>query len=351
MTLTNRRRPGGTIATLALALATAFAPAGGAEARQVLFSREVAGGEVAYRYSFNDADGRLRTLSFAIDEAQVQRGHREYRPIDSPEVAASLKRRVERSLEEYVRPLGGSITVEVRRKRGSLSVHYEVKLPPNRAVPAVEAEVERRAESAMAETYATYFNVREANGTEVRPDFARIVQRYVEIMRPVADAIAAETSSERERIAVALAFVQTVPYAVLERRSQRGFVMPTAFLDLNRGDCDVKSVALAAILMSLVPDRSLVLVLPPEHALLAIDVPSEGDEAKLVVDGRSYVLLEPTGPALWPIGRVAAETGKKMAGTTSEVIALPRPVPEPVRPARKPLREAGPGQGSNVTAN
>lgn len=346
------RRPGGWIAPMALALAVALSvPASDAAARQLLFSRQVADGGVQYRYSFNDAEGQVRTLKFTLDEALVQRGHREYRPIDSPEVAASLKRRVTSSIEEYIRPLGGSITVDVQRKRGSLSVHYEVKLPPNRAVPAVEAEVERRAESAMAETYANYFNVRDPKGTEVRPDFARIVQRYVEVLKPIADGIAAETKTDRERIAMALAFVQTIPYAVLERRNQGGFVMPTAFFDLNRGDCDVKSVALAAILMSLVPDRSLVLVLPQEHALLAIDIPSEGDEAKLVVDGRSYVLVEPTGPALWPIGRVAGDTGKKMAGTTSEVIVLPRPAPELTLPARKPVAPGTNDAASKVTAN
>ncbi|MCC7273335.1 MAG: hypothetical protein IT561_11765, partial [Alphaproteobacteria bacterium] len=132
-------------------------------------------------------------------------------------------------------------------------------------------------------------------------------------------------TDERERIALALAFVQSIPYAVPQGRSQGGFVMPAAFFDINRGDCDVKSAALAAILLTLLPDRSVAMVLPPEHALLAVDIPSAGDEAKIVVDGRSYVLLEPTGPALWPIGRVAEETGRKMAGTTSEVIVLPRP--------------------------
>ncbi|BBK43656.1 hypothetical protein STVA_36760 [Allostella vacuolata] len=296
-----------------------------AGAKQLGFARQVDKGNVDYAYRFNDAEGREQSLRFRLPEAAVSRGHREYRPIDSPEVANSLKRRVEQTLDEYVRPLGGSITVTVERKKGSLSVHYEVKLPPNRATATVEAEVERRAETATSETYAAFFNVRDATGAEVRPDFARIVPRAVGDLKPVADAIAAQTPDERERIALALAFVQSIPYAVPDRRNQGGFVMPAAFFDLNRGDCDVKSAALAAILMSILPNRSIAMVLPPEHALLAIDIPSAGDEAKIVVNGRSYVLLEPTGPALWPIGRVAEETGRKMAGTRSETVVLPRP--------------------------
>ncbi|MCC7271546.1 MAG: hypothetical protein IT561_02680, partial [Alphaproteobacteria bacterium] len=167
------RRSGGRLAIAAwavLALAAA-----GADARQMSFSRQVDKAVIEYGYSFDDSEGRERTLRFRLTEGAVLRGHREYRPIDSPEVASSLKRRVEQTLDEYVRPLGGTITVTVQRKKGSLSVHYEVKLPPNRATQAVEAEVERRAESATAETYAAYYNVRDANGAEVRPDFARIV--------------------------------------------------------------------------------------------------------------------------------------------------------------------------------
>lgn len=315
--------------------ATLLLIASGADAKQLGFARQLDKGAIEYSYRFYDADGREQALRFRLPEKAVVRGHREYRPIDSPEVASSLKRRVAQSIEAYVRPLGGTIEVTVERSKGSLSVHYEVKLPPNRATPAVEAEVERRAESATSETYAAYFNVRDASGVEVRPDFARIVPRAVADLRPVADAIAAQTDDERERIALALAFVQSVPYAVPDRRSQGGFVMPAAFFDLNRGDCDVKSAALAAILMSLLPDRSIAMVLPPEHALLAVDIPSAGDEAKIVVNGRSYVLLEPTGPALWPIGRVAEETGQKMSGTTSETVVLPRPPAEEAQSRRK----------------
>ncbi|MGE0716508.1 MAG: hypothetical protein AB7P02_13795 [Alphaproteobacteria bacterium] len=306
-----------------------------AAARQLAFSRQVEKAAIEYGYRFNDAEGRDRALRFRLAEGAVLRGHREYRPIDSPEVAASLKRRVEQTLDEYVRPLGGTITVNVQRKKGSLSVHYEVKLPPNRATPAVEAEVERRAESATAETYAAFYNVRDTNASEVRPDFERIVARSAADLKPISDAIAAQTTDERERIALALAFVQSIPYAVPQGRSQGGFVMPAAFFDINRGDCDVKSAALAAILQSLLPQRSIAMVLPPEHALLAIDIPSVEDEAKIVVDGRSYVLLEPTGPALWPIGRVAEETGRKMSGTLSEVIILPRSGDGTSRTARK----------------
>ena len=166
-------RPRGIAAPVLIAalLLSAF----GADAKQLGFARQLDKGAIEYSYRFYDADGREQALRFRLPEMAVVRGHREYRPIDSPEVATTLKRRVAQSIEAYVRPLGGTIEVTVERSKGSLSVHYEVKLPPNRATPAVEAEVERRAESATSETYADFFNVRDASGVEVRPDFARIV--------------------------------------------------------------------------------------------------------------------------------------------------------------------------------
>jgi len=309
------------IAALAAVLALACV-AVSADAKQLVFRRAVGDGWVGFGYEFLDAEGRKRALSFRLADTWIARGHREYRPIDSPEVAAMLRARLSKSLGEFAAPLGGTTKIDVKRSKGAISVLYEVQLPPNRATAANEAEIVRRAESTISGTYRDFFNVRDKKGEQVRPDFERIAPRYARMVKPIAEAIQRQATDERERLALALAFVQSVPYAELAGRSQGGFALPTAFFDLNRGDCDVKTAALSAILMTLLPERAQVIVLPPEHALLGIAIePAEGD-ATMMADGVQYVLLEPTGPALWPVGKLARETAQKLEGIVAETIPI-----------------------------
>jgi hypothetical protein len=105
--------------------------------------------------------------------------------------------------------------------------------------------------------------------------------------------------------------MQAIPYDdLLDARTTGGveFAPPPALLRLNRGDCDSKTVALAAILRSLTPGLGLLFVVLPRHVALAVDLrPAEG-EAAVVYGGRPWLLLEPTGPAVVPPGRVAPTT-------------------------------------------
>ena len=126
-------------------------------------------------------------------------------------------------------------------------------------------------------------------------------------LRPVSDAIALQTQgmAKREAINYALHFLQSIPYSRLKSRDGKGllgFVAPLTLLDLNRGDCDTKSTALAALLRNLFPTLKMKMVLVPGHAFLAIDLPARRGDDTLVVDGHRYVVVEPTGPSLAPVG-------------------------------------------------
>jgi hypothetical protein len=144
-------------------------------------------------------------------------------------------------------------------------------------------------------------------------DYVTATRRYVAPLRPVAAALAAQLAGEnaREQIARALGFVQAIPYDDLtDPRTTGGieFAPPPAMFRLNRGDCDSKTVALAAMLRSLLPRQRLLFVVLPQHVALAVDLePHEGDAA-VTYDGRTWLLLEPTGPAVVAPGQVAPTT-------------------------------------------
>jgi hypothetical protein len=110
----------------------------------------------------------------------------------------------------------------------------------------------------------------------------------------------------------------------LEDTSRQGgdFLPAPALLAQNRGDCDSKSVALAAVLRSYVPSRTLAVVTMPGHAVLAVDLPPEGGERTIRTAGRPLVVLEAAGPHLLPVGEIGSDTERLLAGRDVEVWPL-----------------------------
>jgi hypothetical protein len=146
-------------------------------------------------------------------------------------------------------------------------------------------------------------------------DFAKAVAALQGPMATVARALGATPNlidSDRARIALALTFFQEVPYAVLDDKERSGgdFLPAPALLAQNRGDCDSKAVALAAVLRTYLPGRKLAVVTMPEHAILAVDLPAEPGDQTIRGNGRQYVALEVAGPALLPVGRVGGVSAK-----------------------------------------
>ena len=105
----------------------------------------------------------------------------------------------------------------------------------------------------------------------------------------------------------ALNFLQNIPYDQLVSRytsNGAGFQTPYGLLYNNRGDCDTKSVALAAILRNLFPELRIVMVYVPEHAFVGVHFKPGKKDYALQLGGQPFVLAEPTGPSLAPLGRL-----------------------------------------------
>ena len=105
-----------------------------------------------------------------------------------------------------------------------------------------------------------------------------------------------------------LSFIQNIPYSPLDSRissSGAGFNTPLKLLWENQGDCDSKVTLTASLLRALMPRISMVLVFIDQHAFIGIAIPPNGDEIAIIENGVTYVLAEPTGPALLPLGELA----------------------------------------------
>jgi FixJ family two-component response regulator len=146
------------------------------------------------------------------------------------------------------------------------------------------------------------------------PDYAGIakasmqdISRLARYLRPWLAGL-----SQREAINLLLLLVQSIPYdALQDRASDAGFLPPLSVLAQNRGDCDSKSVLFATLLHKLYPSLPIAMILLEQHALLGIGVPVEKDDMTWHHANRDWVLAEPVGPGLLPLGQAGEEFREK----------------------------------------
>jgi hypothetical protein len=108
-----------------------------------------------------------------------------------------------------------------------------------------------------------------------------------------------------------LSFVQSIPYSTLESRitsSGAGFNPPAKLLWENQGDCDSKMTLTATILRALMPRIAMAMIYIDQHAFIGIAIPAKGNEVSIKYNNVNYLLAEPTGPALYPLGTLAPES-------------------------------------------
>lgn len=115
----------------------------------------------------------------------------------------------------------------------------------------------------------------------------------------------------KKQLDTLLAFIQSIPYNELQTKGQyrgAGFMTPIQVLRNNMGDCDSKATLLAAILLKAKPQLKTAFVYIPEHAFLAIQLPATGDEQTVKIEQQPWLVMDPTGPTIMPVGKVSLNT-------------------------------------------
>jgi len=188
-------------------------------------------------------------------------------------------------------------TVEVTVQGGKLTydVVSSAEIGADRALAGAQAVSERARGAFLLE-----HGYEDANGL-IRPAHARLASEYAARVAPVAEALARPLESDELFASRALAFVQAIPY---ERRSDAGdtYRRPLAVLDGDRGDCDSKAVLYLALMRAHLPSVSTALLYIPGHLYVGLDV--VGDGTRVSLGGRSYLVAEPAGPGMLPLGRL-----------------------------------------------
>lgn len=172
----------------------------------------------------------------------------------------------------------------------------------------------RRAEETWHEAQDVF--ARERGFFEVRkgqwaPDHVADVVEAAPWLGDAARALSQGTRGPRDRAAKVLGLVQGIRY---ERSgpAKDKYRSPLATLGKKKGDCDAKVALYLSLLRASDPSLETAVVYVKGHAFAALALPPKPGDKVMRVDGRSWVVVEPVGPAAMPIGQAGRSSLRKV---------------------------------------
>lgn len=294
-----------------LVIALLFLLCAPAEAQQIDFRRVSRGGEEGLSWRWRDSGKREHTTAFTLTRRDIADAEASFREFSLGGMWADI----EANLRQETAAFGNGARIDIRRQRDRLS--WTASARDAASQQALMQRLSERFDRAQKAYLAHHLRQR-LEGGRILVDFAAATKALQEPMRGLARALGATTGvtdDDRARVALALAFFQQIPYAALGDGDARGndFLPGPALLAQNRGDCDSKAVALAAVLRTYAPWRRLAVVSMPGHAVLGVDLPALPGEQVVRAQARQYVIMEASGPLMAPIGNVDRRTAKYLA--------------------------------------
>ena len=291
-------------------------------AGQLNYRKSYSGHNVQFYYEWQDLFGEKHKVHFNLPLKDMEQGNREFEAYDNHKASAYIYKRMKSRADELSQ---GGMKIDIRQVGNGIKMEAQ-GAPEAQLYTALnelkQLQLDARNDYVKGKLYSF------VNETTVMPDHPRIAARYTRAMRPVAEALAAQVrgKSQREVINHVLSFLQTMPYNQLLSRvtsNGAGYQTPYGLLYENRGDCDTKSVAFAAIMRNLYPNLRMVMVYVPGHAFIGMNIPAQNDDVALRLGGTNFVLAEPVGPSLVPVGMIAPDSAAYLRGRNYSYQEIP----------------------------
>lgn len=291
------------------------------QAQQTDFVSSVRGDWAEFAFAWRDAEGQPQQLKFALPLDDVRLGAREFGKINQTNEQAFVLARMQDYAQQH--SVGGT-RVTVTRQGDTFLIATEG--PDGAALQqhaAALSDMQLQAQQDYLKQH--YYQPDAAAGVPhaYKPDYPALAARYTPALAPLIAAIGVQTAGQPPRAVVnyVMNFLQSIPYDTLQdsqTSNGAGFQTPHGLLARNLGDCDTKSVALAAILRGLYPALPMVMVMTADHALLAVGLPQGGNDYALQLPDGVFVLADATGPGLYPLGSIGDDTRAQLAGKVAQ---------------------------------
>ena len=152
------------------------------------------------------------------------------------------------------------------------------------------------------------------NNNTVEPDKSATIDYYAEsFCKPIAEMLVEVLQEQgkdtrRNRIELAMRFVQDIPYAIPEcpdkNRYCGGVNPPPKLLIDGYGDCDSKAIFFAGIMIYLTDSRDIIFLVQQKHILTAIRTKTKEKSLTYVrYHRKNYLIAETAGPGKRTLGQ------------------------------------------------
>lgn len=281
------------------------------KAEQISFSKHPQDGQYIFNYQWLDHDNKPQSMNFALTKAALFDRFRMLRAYQSEFAQKTIIRAIRKQLREQ--PLEGAQAFFLQQD-GKMIVQVKGLEDENVALAYQKVkEIEQEATTQyFTKNFYQLFTTHDQQ-TGIKINHASIANDSVadfKVLKPIIlETVAIEDI--RKVTNYVLSFVQSIPYSTLESRitsSGAGFNPPAKLLWENQGDCDSKMTLTATILRALMPRIDMTMIYIDQHAFIGIAIPAKAGEMTIAHQGVSYLLGEPTGPALYRLGELAPES-------------------------------------------
>lgn len=291
------------------ALLLFFAPKG--ITQQLSFNKKPVEHGYQFTYQWVDFSGSQQQMSFVLSQEGLFDRFRNFKTHQ----ASYAQRSILRGIKKHFRsnPIPG---VQITYKQNHENFSIEAKGRDQTKIAAAYQEIQR-VETTIVQAYfkesyyQTFTNHDQISAIKV--DHVSVADDSVLDLKPLKPIILEIVSIQNIRKVTnyVLSFIQNIPYNPLESRitsSGAGFNPPLRVLWENQGDCDSKATLTASLLRALMPRIEMVLVFIDGHAFIGINIPATAGEMTIEHEDITYILAEPTGPALLPLGQLDPES-------------------------------------------
>ena len=276
-----------------------------ATAGQLQFDKKEQEQNFLFHYQWIDHQQQAQSISFLLPKEALFERFRQFKAYKTDLAEKYVQRAIRKQLRKE--PLPG---IQVYFRHQHDGTYVDIKGRDTDKVALAYAKVAKLERDYFSQHLSDSFYHRFITHDRIqgiKPDHVRIANISVEDIKPIKQLILEKVSIRniRQVTNYILSFVQSIPYSTLESRmtsSGAGFSPPLKLLWENQGDCDSKLTLAAALLRTLMPRIKMIMVFMDQHAFLGLEIPAIADEITITDDNVTYVLAEPTGPALLKLG-------------------------------------------------
>lgn len=281
------------------------------QAQQLSFSKTQVEQGYAFQYQWLDHTKTTQAISFTLSQEGLFNRFRNFKTYQKSYAQKTILRRIKKEMQRSPIP-GVQVLYRQQQDRFTIEVKGLDKDKVAKAYRTLNTLQEEVTQQYFKDTYYQAFtNHEQTNGIKV--DHVSIANNSVADLKSLKPLILEHVSIQNIRKVTnyVLGFVQSIPYSTLESRltsSGAGFNPPLQLLWENQGDCDSKMTLTATLLRALMPRIEMALIYIDGHAFIGINIPGESGEVTIEHNNIRYLLAEPTGPALLPLGTLAPES-------------------------------------------